>query len=175
MGCNLPAAWLTRFCESGRRDLNSRPPAPKVLSHDRADAESRPHGWSSSWPFAVLATAARIGADCGGLWGVLALDRGLVPKPTAFMHPRCRRFVSWYTNRRIRDIASEVAAFAADRQGGFAVQSTPRLTGSRSSHRKGGHREQVRTQVREHEVPSIRKGDQPPRLPHLSPSDRALP
>ena len=35
-------------------------------------------------------------------------------------------FVSWYTDRRLRDIASEVAAFAADRQGGFAEQSTPR-------------------------------------------------
>jgi hypothetical protein len=35
-------------------------------------------------------------------------------------------FVSWYTNRRIRDIASEVVTFAAD-QPGFADQSTPRL------------------------------------------------
>jgi AmiR/NasT family two-component response regulator len=35
-------------------------------------------------------------------------------------------FVSWYTNRRIRDIASEVVAFAAD-QPGFVDQSTPRL------------------------------------------------
>ena len=34
-------------------------------------------------------------------------------------------FVSWYTNRPLRDIASEVVAFAAD-QGGLADQSTPR-------------------------------------------------
>jgi AmiR/NasT family two-component response regulator len=34
-------------------------------------------------------------------------------------------FVSWHTNRRIRDIASEVVTFAADQQG-FAEQSTPR-------------------------------------------------
>jgi AmiR/NasT family two-component response regulator len=33
-------------------------------------------------------------------------------------------FVSWHTNRRLRDIASEVVAY---RQGGFAEQSTPRL------------------------------------------------
>jgi hypothetical protein len=35
-------------------------------------------------------------------------------------------FVSWQTDRRIRDIASEVVTFAADRQDGFADQSTPR-------------------------------------------------
>ncbi len=36
-------------------------------------------------------------------------------------------FVSWYTNRRIREIASEVVTFAADpREGGFAGQRTPR-------------------------------------------------
>jgi AmiR/NasT family two-component response regulator len=35
-------------------------------------------------------------------------------------------FVSWYTDRRLRDIASEVVTFAADRRGGFADQSTPR-------------------------------------------------
>ena len=35
-------------------------------------------------------------------------------------------FVSWHTNRRLRDIASEVVAFAADRQDGFADKSTPR-------------------------------------------------
>jgi AmiR/NasT family two-component response regulator len=34
-------------------------------------------------------------------------------------------FVSWHTNRRLRDIASEVVA--ADRQGGFVDQPTPRL------------------------------------------------
>jgi AmiR/NasT family two-component response regulator len=34
-------------------------------------------------------------------------------------------FVSWYTNRLLRDIASEVVAFAAD-QRGLADQSTPR-------------------------------------------------
>jgi AmiR/NasT family two-component response regulator len=34
-------------------------------------------------------------------------------------------FVSWYTNRRLRDIASEVVTFAADRR--FAEQPTPRL------------------------------------------------
>ena len=31
-------------------------------------------------------------------------------------------FVSWYTNRRIRDIASEVVTIAADRQDGPAEQ-----------------------------------------------------
>ena len=35
-------------------------------------------------------------------------------------------FVSWYTNRRIRDVASEVVTFAADHQDGFAEQPTPR-------------------------------------------------
>ena len=35
-------------------------------------------------------------------------------------------FVAWHTDRRLRDIASEVVAFAADQQGGFADQSTPR-------------------------------------------------
>lgn len=34
-------------------------------------------------------------------------------------------FVSWYTNRPLRDIASEVVAFAAD-QRGLADPSTPR-------------------------------------------------
>ena len=33
-------------------------------------------------------------------------------------------FVSWHTNRRLRDIASDVVTFAARR--GFADQSTPR-------------------------------------------------
>jgi AmiR/NasT family two-component response regulator len=33
-------------------------------------------------------------------------------------------FVSWYTNRQLRDIASDVVTFAARR--GFADQSTPR-------------------------------------------------
>ena len=35
-------------------------------------------------------------------------------------------FVSWYTNRRLREIASEVVTIAAARQGGFAEQPTPR-------------------------------------------------
>jgi AmiR/NasT family two-component response regulator len=35
-------------------------------------------------------------------------------------------FVSWYTNRRLRDIASDVVTFAAD-QRGFAEQPTTRL------------------------------------------------
>jgi AmiR/NasT family two-component response regulator len=34
-------------------------------------------------------------------------------------------FVSWHTNRRLRDIASEVVTFATDQQG-FAEQPTPR-------------------------------------------------
>jgi AmiR/NasT family two-component response regulator len=33
-------------------------------------------------------------------------------------------FVAWHTNRRLRDIASEVVTY---RQGGFAEQLTPRL------------------------------------------------
>jgi AmiR/NasT family two-component response regulator len=33
-------------------------------------------------------------------------------------------FVSWYTERRLRDIASEVVAFAADRQSGLAEHPT---------------------------------------------------
>jgi len=37
-----------------------------------------------------------------------------------------------------------------------------------------GRRAQVRPQVREHEVPSIRRGDQTPRLPQLSQSNRSL-
>jgi hypothetical protein len=35
-------------------------------------------------------------------------------------------FVSWYTNRRLGDIVSEVVTFAAEPRG-FADQSTPRL------------------------------------------------
>ena len=35
-------------------------------------------------------------------------------------------FVSWYTKRRLRDIASEVVTFTA-RHDGFADQPTPRL------------------------------------------------
>jgi len=37
-----------------------------------------------------------------------------------------------------------------------------------------GRRAQVRPQVREHEVPSIRRGDQTPRLPQLSQSNRSV-
>src|SRR4051794_36916538 len=36
-------------------------------------------------------------------------------------------FVSWHTNRGLRDIASEVVTSAANQQVGFADQSTPRL------------------------------------------------
>src|SRR3954454_18289284 len=36
-------------------------------------------------------------------------------------------FVSWHTNRGLRDIASEVVTSAANQQLGFADQSTPRL------------------------------------------------
>jgi AmiR/NasT family two-component response regulator len=36
-------------------------------------------------------------------------------------------FVSWHTNRRLREIASEVVTSAANQQVGFADQSTPRL------------------------------------------------
>jgi hypothetical protein len=37
-------------------------------------------------------------------------------------------FVSWYTNRLLRDIASEVVTLAGDQQqDGFADHSTPRL------------------------------------------------
>ena len=36
-------------------------------------------------------------------------------------------FVSWHTNRRLRDIASEVVASAANQQGGFDEQPTLRL------------------------------------------------
>jgi len=36
-------------------------------------------------------------------------------------------FVSWYTNRLLREVASEVVTFAAEPQeGGFAEQPTPR-------------------------------------------------
>ena len=41
-------------------------------------------------------------------------------------------FVSWHTNRRLRDIASEVVTNAAS-QHDSADQSTPNPTGSRSS------------------------------------------
>jgi hypothetical protein len=46
-------------------------------------------------------------------------------------------FVSWHTNRRLRDIASEVVTYP---QGGFAEQSTPVSTGSRCSQEAGGPR-----------------------------------
>ena len=74
-------------------------------------------------------------------------------------------FVSWYTKRLLRDIASEVVTFAAD-QRGVADQSTaPSLPVHALARKQGRPRRQVRSQVREHEVPSIRQGNQPPRLP----------
>lgn len=83
-------------------------------------------------------------------------------------------FVSWHTNRRLHDIASEVVAFAADHPAVSPTSPLPAPTGSRSSQEQGSHREQVRSQVREHEAPRVRRGDEAPRLPPLSQSNRSL-
>ena len=97
----------------------------KLLASDRALDQA----WRGGVGVAMAATRAEELSDPLRLDVLLEDAKAIVSDRHACSpHEALTRlcFVSWYTNRRIRDIASEVVTFAGDRQDGFAERPTPR-------------------------------------------------
>ena len=99
----------------------------KLLAADRALDQA----WRSGVGVAMAVTRAQGLSDPHRL-DVLLEDAKVIVSdrhacsPSEALTRLC--FVSWYTNRLLRDIASEVVTLAGDQQqDGFAHHSTPRL------------------------------------------------